>query len=261
MHKMIPEERRNKIVEYISSKGTVTIPEISKKFEIAEITVRRDFDTLSKLGVIKKVYGGAAIKSNFFQEPFFLERINDNREEKRRIAAEAVKRISDNSTILLESGTTCLELARLLGQKKNINVVTAAPHIVNILCNLKRENKFNGEILCCGGVWRGEPDDIFIGSQAINFFDSIRIGTAFFGIVAINLKDGWMAPSSFEAELTKKIVSLAEKVIGITHHSKFNRISFTKIGLVSLFDEIITDTGLSKEDIEKYQKEVKITIC
>ena len=261
MYKMIPEERRNKIVEYIRSKGTATIPEISIKFEIAEITVRRDFDTLSKLGVIKKVYGGAAIKNNFFHELFFLERINDNREEKERIAAEAAKRIYNNSTILIESGTTCLELVKLLEQKKNINVITAAPHIVNMLCKLKRENKFSGEVLCCGGIWRGEPDDLFVGSQAINFFDSIRISIAFFGIVAINLEDGWMAPSSFEAELTKKIISSSKKVIGITHHSKFNRISFTKIGPVSLFDEIITNTELSKEDLEKYQKVVKITIC
>jgi len=257
---MIPEERRNKIVEYIRSKETAALPEISKKFKIAEITVRRDFNILSKLGVIKKVYGGATIKSNFFQEPIFLKRINDNREEKRRIAKEAVKRISDNSTILLESGTTCLELAKLLEQKKNINVITAAPHIVNILCDLKRENKFYGEVLCCGGIWRGDPDDLFIGPKAMNFFDGIRISIAFFGILAINLKDGWMAPSSFEAELTRRIVSSSEKVIGITDHSKFNRISFTKIGPVGLFDEIITDTGLSKEDLEKYQNEVKITI-
>ena len=256
---MIPEERRNKIVEYIRLKVTATIPEISEKFKIAEITVRRDFDTLSKLGVIKKVYGGATIKSNFFQEPIFLKRINDNREEKRRIAAEAIKRISDNSTILLESGTTCLELAKLLGQKKNINVVTAAPHIVNILCDLKRENKFYGEVLCCGGIWRGDPDDLFVGSQAINFFDNIRISIAFFGILAMNLKDGWMAPSSFEAELTKKIVSSSEKVIGITDHTKFNRISFTKIGPISLFEEIITDTGVSKQDLRNYRAKVEVT--
>lgn len=257
---MIPEERRNKIVEYIRSKETATIPEVVKKFKIAEITVRRDFDILSKKGVIKKIYGGASIKSNVFREPFFLKRINDNREEKKRIAAEAVKKISNGDTILIESGSTCLELVKILEQKKNIKVITAAPHIVNMLCDLKRENRFNGEILCCGGIWKGEPDDLFIGPQAINFFDSIRINTAFFGIVALNLKDGWMAPSSFEAELTKKIVTSSMKVIGICDHTKFNRISFTKVGPISLFNEIITDKGIDKQDLKKYSANIRITI-
>jgi len=258
---MIPEERRNKIVDYIKLKKTATISEISNKFDISEITVRRDLDKLSKQGIIKKVYGGAAVSDSFSREPILFRRMHEYIDEKKRIADEAIKRISDGDTILIESGSTCLTLVNNLPQRSNINVITAAPHIVNALSNLRRDSKFNGEVLCCGGIWRGDPDDIFVGPQAINFFDSIKIRIAFFGIVAINLIDGWMAPSVFEAELTKKIISSSEKVIGVTHHSKFNRISFTKIDPVGLFDEIITDSGLGKEDLKKYQKVVKITLC
>ena len=256
---MIPEERRNRILDEIQSSGTASISEISKKFNVSKITVRRDLDNLKKMSLIKKVYGGAAVLNNFFQEPSLSDRISVNRIEKKQIAIEAIKRISNNSTILLESGTTCLELAKLLEQKKNINVITAAPHIINTLCNLKRENRFTGEILCCGGIWRPESDDFFVGTQAINFFDGIRIDISFFGLCAINIKDGWMAPSSFEADLISKIVSASDKVIGITHHSKFQRISFTKVGPVNLFDEIITDKGISEQDLNNFKDIVKIT--
>ncbi len=257
---MIPEERRNKIIEYIYSKKTVTISEISKKFDISEITVRRDFDILSKSGKIKKIYGGAAKSQDANKEPYFFRRINLNIEEKKKIAAEAVKRINDGNTVLLESGSTCLELAKLLKYKKGLNVITAAPHIINILCNLKNNNDFNNEIFCCGGVWRGEPDDLFVGPQAIRFFDDIKIDIAFFGLLAINLEYGWTASSIYEVELTKKIISSSDKVIGISDSSKFNKKSFIKIGSLDLFNEIITDCSLSEENKERYGKKVNLTL-
>ena len=258
---MIPEERRNRVVDYIKLKKTATISEISNKFDISEITVRRDFDKLSRQGIIKKVYGGAAVINTFLIEPIFLQRIHENREEKKRIAAEAVKRISDGDIILIESGSTCLELVKFLPQRKSIKVITTGPHILNALCDLRRAGKFDGEIICCGGIWRKEPD-IFVGPQAMDFFNSIKINTAFFGVVAINLKDGWMASNIFEAELTKKIICSAEKIIGITVHPKFEKMSFTKIGPLTLFNEIITDNDLEPEILERYRKaKINITVC
>jgi DeoR/GlpR family transcriptional regulator of sugar metabolism len=258
---MIPEERRQKIVDYIESKKTATIPEIGKEFGVSEITVRRDLNSLSSQGMIRKTYGGATAVNTFIQEPVFLQRIYENREEKKRIAAEAVRRISDGDTVLIESGSTCLELVKFLSQKKDIRVITTAPHILNALCDLKRAGRFEGEILCCGGLWRQEPD-IFVGPQAMSFFDSIRINIAFFGLVAINLKDGWMGSNIFEAELTKKIISSSEKIIGVTVHTKFEKISFTKIGSLTLFSEIITDNNLPPETLERYRKAmINVTVC
>lgn len=257
---MIPTDRRNKIVDYIRNKKTATIQELCKQFNISEITLRRDFNILVEGGIIKKVYGGATINNNIPVEASLLKRMGKNIEEKRKIASEAIKRISDGDTILLESGTTCLEVVKLFEDKKNVNVITASPHIINMVCSMKRENKFNGELLSCGGLWRGEPDDIFVGPHAISFFDHIKINISFFGIFAINLEDGWMAPSIFEAELTKKIIKCSDKIIGIADHTKFNNVSLTNIGPLNLFDEIITDNGLSKEDIKKYGNVIKITI-
>jgi DeoR/GlpR family transcriptional regulator of sugar metabolism len=257
---MIPAERRNKIVDFIRKNKTASIQQLCDEFEISEITMRRDFDILSKKDLIRKVYGGAVIVDEVPIEASLLKRMNENIDEKRRIAGEAVKRISNGDTILLESGTTCQEVAKLLYKKQNINVVTAAPHIINLICSMSRDRRFNGELICPGGIWRGEPDDLFVGPQALNFFNNVKINIAFFGIFAINLYSGWMAPSIFEAELTKKIISCSEKVIGIAHHSKFNNVSFNSIGPISLFNEIITDKGLSEKDYEKYSIATKVTL-
>lgn len=259
---MIPEERREKIIDFLKIRKTASISEVSNEFEISDITVRRDLDILSKRGVIKKVYGGAATLSHsIHNEPELLKRIQEYSEEKKRIAAEAIKRISNNDIIIIESGSTCIELTNNLYLKNNIKVITIAPHIVINLSNLKRNGKFNGEIICTGGILRGDPDDIFVGPQGIKFFENIKVKTAFFGIFAININDGWMVPSDFEAELTKKIVSSSKKIIGITHHSKFNNTSFSKVGPLNLFDEIITDSGLDNETYKKYKKFMDITLC
>jgi DeoR family transcriptional regulator of aga operon/DeoR family myo-inositol catabolism operon transcriptional repressor len=249
---MIPEKRRLKIANYIKLKKVVTNSEISKEFGISEITVRRDFDRLLDKGIIKKIYGGAATTESFMQEPVFVKRVKENIEEKKKIASEAIKRISDGDVVLIESGSTCLELVKLLPQKKNITIITTAPHILNALRNLKRNGDLDGEVLCCGGIWRDKPD-IFIGPQAIHFFNSLRINIVFFGIVALDLEEGWMVSSIHEAEITKKIVSCSEKIIGITVSNKFNKISLSKVGSLTLFNEIITDNDLKPEILKKYK--------
>lgn len=257
---MIPEARRDRIVEYIKDKRTVTIPELSNHFGISEITVRRDFDKLAKQGLIRKVYGGATIVDTDKFEPVLAQRIQENINEKKRIAKEALTRISDGDIILIESGTTCLELVKILSIKKKIKVVTAAPHILNALIDLKRNNEFDGEILCSGGIWQEDPDDFFAGPQSSRFFEGIKIDTAFFGIFSIDYKDGWMTPNIFEVELTKTIVNSSRKVIGLTHHSKFNRTDFSKIGDIDLFDEIITDDSIDQDVIDLYRKKVNISV-
>ncbi len=258
--KFIPEIRRSKIVDYLSTRKKVTLNEISKEFNISHITARRDFNILSEEGFIRKIYGGIELRNNISVEPELFTRMNKNVEEKERIAKEASKRINDGDTILIESGTTCLELLKNLKDKKRLNVITAAPHILNSLCNLKRNGTFEGELYCCGGIWRGDPDDIFVGPQAESFFNHIKITIAFFGIFSISLKDGWTVSSYYESELTKKIIEASDKVIGIAHNSKFEKSSLIKIGKIDLFDEIITNTGLNESLLSQYQLKTKIVI-
>jgi DeoR/GlpR family transcriptional regulator of sugar metabolism len=257
---MIPEARRDKIVEYIKNKRTVTIPELSSQFNISEITVRRDFDKLVKQGIIKKVYGGATIIDSDKFEPILAQRIQEYINEKKRIAKEALTRISDGDIILIESGTTCLELVKILPVKKKIKVITAAPHILNALIDLSRNDEFDGEIICCGGIWQEDPDDFFAGPQSSRFFEGLKIDISFFGIFSIDFNDGWMTPNMFEVELTKTITDASKKVIGLTDHSKFNRSGFSKIGDIDLFDEIITDNRIDQEITKKYSKRTKITL-
>lgn len=255
---MIPEARRDKIAEYIKRNKTVTIAQVSRQFNISEITIRRDLSKLENQGVIRKVYGGATTVNADNVEPFLAQRIQENTKEKKRIAAEALSRISDGDIVLIEAGTTCLELVKVLSSRKKLKVITAAPHILNALIDLKRTNQFDGDLLCCGGIWQEDPDDFFAGPQSSRFFEGLKIDIAFFGIFSIDYRDGWMTSNMFEVELTRTIIRASRRVVGLADHSKFNRTGFSKVGDIDEFDEIITDSGLDDRVLSTYAQKVKI---
>jgi DeoR family transcriptional regulator, fructose operon transcriptional repressor len=258
--KLIPIERRQQIIDHIAPKKVATISEISKVFNISEMTIRRDLLIMTEEGLLEKVYGGVIV-SKRNKEPLVNQRISENILAKQKIAGEAIKRISDNDIVFIESGTTCLELVKLLNSKKNLTIITAAPHILFELSNQKNNNGFNGEVMCCGGYLRGDPDDLFIGERAIEFFNNLRINVAFFGILGINIADGFMVSNTFEAALLKKVMSVSNKSIGLADSSKFNKFSFIKVGPVEIFDEIITDTTfLDQDTINDFKNIIELSL-
>ncbi|OQA21351.1 MAG: Glucitol operon repressor [Actinobacteria bacterium ADurb.Bin346] len=250
---MYPEDRRAKILNYINSRDFTDVPQIAEKFKVSEITARRDLLILTKSGLINRVYGG--VKSSppaSAAEPVFTEHLKEFKEQKQQIAKEAIKYINDGDTVFLDSGSTLLELARLLPQKKNLKVITWGLHILDMLCDLARKGDFDGEILCCGGTWRKDPD-LFIGPQSIRFFDDIIINKAFLGIIAVSLDFGWMGSSLIEVEATKKIMSISEKVIGLAVSGNFSKTAIARIGTLKSLPVVITDSGIDKRTIKQYK--------
>lgn len=251
---MFPEERRKKILDLIEKEGYVTINDITKTFKTSVVTVRRDLIELSNNGLIKKIYGGATKSEQIIKDSIFLKHKEEFQEEKKVIAAEAIKYISDGDTVFIDSGTTCLELAKLLTQKKDLIVITPGLHIINYLTEQSNNGNFDGQIFCTGGIWK-KGTDVFWGSQKFGFFNEIIINVAFFGIVALSLVYGWMGISLDDAEMVKKVVSISKKKIGLTVSKNFDKISIAKIGDINILDYIITDNKINPDVLSAYRKE------
>jgi DeoR/GlpR family transcriptional regulator of sugar metabolism len=249
---MYPEDRRNQMLNFIKSRDFTDVGEIAKKFSVSDITARRDLLILTKSGLVNRVYGGVKSSVQTINEPVFNEHIKEYRQQKQAIACEAVKHIRDGDTLFLDSGSTILELAKLLILKKNLKVITWGLHILNALCDLSRRGDFDGEILCCGGTWRKDPD-LFIGPQSIRFFDEIIINKAFLGIIALNLEFGWMGISLAEVEAVKKIMSVSEQTIGLMVSSNFGKTAIAKIGGLSSLPCIITDNDTDLQTLDLYR--------
>src|ERR1700677_2254414 len=107
-------DRHRLIAQAVRESGSATVPELAELTGASEMTIRRDLDALAAQGALERVRGGARTLLLRGEEPPFALRAHEAADAKRRIAAEVARLIADGETVLLDSGTTCLEVARLL---------------------------------------------------------------------------------------------------------------------------------------------------
>ena len=113
-HGMSNADRHRLIARAVQDSGSATVPELAELTGASEMTIRRDLDALAEQGALERVRGGARTLLLRGEEPPFALRAHEAVDAKRRIAAEVSRLIADGETVLLDSGTTCLEVARLL---------------------------------------------------------------------------------------------------------------------------------------------------
>src|SRR5204862_4621814 len=109
---MIVEERRQKVLDLVSERGFAALADLAKSLNASESTIRRDLDYWDQQGLIKRTHGGAMFRDGAL--PALEERTQREMDEKRQIASVAARRIQDGASVLIDGGTTTLELAKLL---------------------------------------------------------------------------------------------------------------------------------------------------
>ncbi|MBO5867356.1 MAG: DeoR/GlpR transcriptional regulator [Oscillospiraceae bacterium] len=240
---MLQKERQNQIIEMLKHKKTVTIKDLAKHFGVSIITIRRDFDILAEAGAIQKIYGGAMLPEAAHTEavqPFFSARIEKNRTQKLRIANAAAALVQDGDTIVLDIGTTCLEVAKQLKKRSNITVLTNSLPILYELVGT------GITVYSLGGLLRS-GELALCGSVAMNSLNDFCVNKAFIGAGGVTLENGLTNHNRDNATLCSAIIHRADQAILVADSSKFGRNAFAVIGPVECVDTIITDNGISKE--------------
>ena len=136
--------RRAKILEELEAKGQVIVSELSKEFKISEVTIRNDLTQLEKQNMLIRARGGA-IKMKYYRmgiDPSISDKQKEYLKEKQHIAKAALKYIEDGDTIVLDSGTTTTEIAKVLDRFKNLTIITNALNIAIILSEYEGFNIF-----------------------------------------------------------------------------------------------------------------------
>ena len=145
---MLRAERQNQIIDIVNQKGIVTIEDLMEQVHISKATARRDINSLAEEKRIVKIRGGAqSIIASAPYEPSLLVRSQVNADEKKRIAEEALRYIGPEDRIILDSGTTVLEVAKLLNAFSSLTIVTNDIHIAGeVNTNTANHLIFIGEI-------------------------------------------------------------------------------------------------------------------
>jgi len=250
---MLQPERVMQIREMIQENKMVTISELSKIFKVSPSTIRRDLKILEKERVVDRFYGGVA---TYTSRTLFAEREQINKEEKKLIGIEGAKLVKNGATIILDAGTTVIQVAKNLNHKKNITVITTTINIARLL-----EGKPGFKVLLTGGLLSLETDSL-IGVLAKQTFDHINADIAFLGCEGISIDSGVMYPDLDIAEIKRAIVNSAKETVLVADHSKFNRISLTSAFPITAVNKIITDNKLSQEYIKALEsKGIEVIIA
>lgn len=241
------KERRALILRLLDNRGEVQVTELSKETGISEVTIRKDLTALQNRHLLLRTRGGAMRKpvDNQNEDTAISKKRMFNFKEKARIGEEATRLIEEGDFIMLDSGTTTMEVARHLDRFQNLRIVTNAMDIATELMNYKRF-----DVVLLGGTVRTNSLST-VGPLALSVLRNFSRYKLFLGVDSFSLENGVSTASLEEALLNQIMIQQAEKVIAVFDSSKFNKRSFVHVAEVSELDCIITDkaipTGMSSK--------------
>lgn len=255
---MLATQRREKILELIREDGHAKVLELSKIFKVTEVTIRQDLEKLEKQGLIIREHGGAVLSNAGLNVKELTLMNQDHLEAKKAIAKVAVELIHDGDTIILDSGSTTTEIAKLIiGMGfTNLTVITNA---LNIALILGSDPGINLNVT--GGEFKS-PTLSLTGLKAADYLQSIHADKVFLATAGINLKTGLTYPSISDLVVKKAMIDASDMVYLVADSSKIGTSSFASLGALSLVDHIITDSDITPEDEEVFKKyDVKYTVA
>lgn len=238
-------ERRREIVDKIQKNRMVKVAELMKEYDVSIETIRRDLEDLEKKGLLKRVYGGAVIDGMYGEEPAYEHREVIHPMEKKAIAAAAAPLVEDGDTLFFDVGTSTLELARRLGDKRNLTVITNSTPIATEIVKNPGHN-----VILLGGVLRLGDLSVsgFLAEQNIGQFYANKL---IMGIGGITAKNGVTDYHTQEANIRRLMLERCDRVIGLADHSKFGVTAMNVVCPVSRIHDLVTDAATPKEMVEE----------
>jgi DeoR family transcriptional regulator of aga operon len=243
---MLTEERRGAIVSLLHENGKVQVKELSKRFNISEVTIRTDLKELHQRGLVFKSHGGAVLPTLVAGEPTLYEKSVENAIEKSKIGAAAAEFVNDGETIILDSGSTTHEIAKRLKERQDLTVITNG---INIATELAGHRGI--QIILLGGVMRHSSISI-VGHFAEEMLSQLTADKLFMAADGCTLEFGISTPKFEESRINQAMVAIAREKYLTADSSKFGRNSLSRIVSLWDMDGVISDTGLTEE----YQAEI-----
>ena len=246
--RLSPSARQAQTRELLQKNQQVTIPELAAMFSVSEMTVRRDLDKLQGTGQIRRTHGGAMPAERMEFEFDFTSRRQSNRSAKQAIAREAFKLVRADQRLILDTGTTTLELALLLRDFENITVITPSLAVASVLQFASGVET----VLLGGSIRRGSPDLTGVVTEAV--LDMFAVDIAFQGADGI-AEDGTCYNADMRiANVDRKIRQRAEHTYVLADSSKIGRTALATNGRLDEVEALIVDSGVDPDAVAAFQE-------
>lgn len=248
---MLKEQRQRQILELLKTKQAVSSAELCSTFAVTHETVRKDLDALARRGLLERTFGGAmAAPAPTSQTPDLpaASRQTENIEAKRAIGRHAATLIAPGDTVVLDSSTTTLELAKCIPENREIVVITNA---LLVLCELA--GKKGVSLISVGGHYR-QLSASFLGAVAEANLGQYNVNKAFLSGNAFSPAKGLMDPNEIEPEFKRRMIAAARESILLVDHTKFDRIAPFTVCPATAFGTIVSDAGLADSHLRALKK-------
>lgn len=240
---MTHAQRMNELLGLLKQQGNASTRYLASILDVSESTVRRDLDFLASMNEdVERVHGGAVLRTAERDLEYMFElKQNVSTDLKRRLAAEVMNFVSDSDRLLLDSGTTCLQIASNLHRRSHLRVVTTDIKIADELAKY-----VNIESIIIGGLIR--PGYYTVGETlALSMLDRFSVDKTIMSADAVDLEHGVSNFSMFEVSVKQKAIDMASTAILVADHTKFGKSSFYRVADLKRFHLVITTKELDEE--------------
>lgn len=241
-------QRRKEILRLLSEKGEIYVQELSKTFDVSEVTIRNDLDQLEQKNHLIRARGGAMKPEGSVSiDPHLSKKTKLNYPAKALIGKKAASLILDHDTIIIDSGTTTAEVVKNIPPITGLTVITNAINIANHLIG-----KEGVDIIILGGFLRKNSYSL-IGPLAEKNMKNFFVDKVFLGVDGFDTRHGIFTPNIEEASLNQLMINNAKQVILVADSSKFQRRSLAFICALDRIDFVVTDDAILPDDRKRLE--------
>lgn len=244
--RLLVEERRRLIVDLVEQQGRATVEELAQKFGTSAVTIRADLDALARSSAIARSHGGALPAAPAANDTPLNIKETRWHAQKLRIGQAAAKMIQDGETIILDSGSTTVEIARQIRQMKfeSLTVITNALNIAMELSGLPQIR-----VMMLGGLLR-QTSYSLVGPDAEQALAKLSADRLFLGVDGLDPEVGVTTPDPLEAALNALMIRVSRQTIAVLDASKLGQRSLSVITPVKNLDMVISDSSAPADTVE-----------
>ena len=238
--------RRRKITEILAANGVVRVADLVKQFGVSDVTVRNDLEALAKEGVLVRDHGGAVAQTYTSLSVAFNQRAMLNLESKQRIGEAAARMVFAGETIILDAGTTLMEMAKRLPPVSPLTVITNSLNIATEV-----GSRPGMHVMLAGGSLSNETIST-IGPLAERDLRELLVDKLFLGIQAFDPEAGLSDVSLEVARVKTAMFSAARHVTLLADSSKYPSRAMARVAPLSEIDCLITDDGFPEDAVQHF---------
>lgn len=236
---MLVEERRQRVIDLLSERGFMALGDLAREVAASESTLRRDLDYFADKGLLRRTHGGAVFLTEKEPLPAFEDRSQLKLEEKQAVARVAAERIQDGDSVLLDGGTTTLEVARLLVGRP-VQIVTNSLPIAQLFASSR-----TSDLVILGG-YVFPRTGVALGPLTVRMMDELHVHQTILSVGGITAK-GLFNSNMLLVETERAMMRCADEVVVVADHTKVGRQALAFLCSLSDVDTLIVDRGLSEE--------------